>query len=218
MRLLRNTVYHFIFHYRKRHAWNGRYCSDLCRTVDGSSKPIYRNMKYLFLDCESAGLRGEVFAAALINENGKTIFDGYFQHADLVFNDWLRENVAPNVTGTCYENAAMFRAAFADAYESCRTEYGNGEYNSLAVVAHCGAPVEANFFQQLFDAGEIGEFSGPFPLLDTAPLLAVNGYDPTSEQAFADSAEIVLPENYKPHSALADAQLTRLVWQKLTSK
>lgn len=172
-------------------------------------------MKYLFLDCESAGLRGEIFAAALINENGDTIFNGYFCHPLLLTNQWLRDNVAPNLTGSEYQTGDLFRSAFAEAYEKCRDEYGNGEYKSLAVVAHCGAPVEANFFQQLFDGGHIGEFAGPFPLLDTAPLLAQYGYDPTSEQAYAEKAGIVLPEGYTPHSALSDAQLTRLVWQSI---
>lgn len=169
----------------------------------------------IFLDCESAGLRGQIFAAALLGINGETIFDGFFRHPDLKTNAWLRENVEPNLTGQEYPNALSFQQAFVEAYEAARATYGQGEYKSLAVVAHMGSPVEANFFQELFVEGLIGEFSGPYPLLDTAPLLAAAGYDPTSEQDYATSVGLELPAGYRPHSALSDAALTRAVWLSL---
>lgn len=171
----------------------------------------------VFLDCESAGLRGEIFAAAMIGMEGETIFDGFFRHPDLQTNAWIRENVEPNLTGQEYTDLPTFQAEFAAAYEGCREKYGIGEYKALQVVAHMGAPVESNFFQQLFEAGLIGEFSGPYPLFDTAPLLAAAGYDPTSEQSYASAASIIMPNGYKAHSALSDAYLTRLVWNKLTT-
>ncbi len=172
--------------------------------------------KILFLDCESAGLRGEIFAAALVDSEKTVIFDGFYRHADLATNTWLRENVEPNLTGTEYPTRAEFMAAFAAAYEGCRPKYGVGEYNALQVCAHCGTPVEANFFQQLFTEGYIGEFGGPFPLLDTAPLLMSHGYNPTSEESFANAVNMTMPEGYVPHSALSDALLTAEVWQRLS--
>lgn len=172
-------------------------------------------MKYLFLDCESAGLRGQIFAAALIGNDGEVLFDGFFRHTDLQTNSWLQENVEPNLIGNEYKDSLSFQTAFVAAYEAARETHGNGEYKSLAVVAHMGAPVEANFFQQLFEAGLIGEFSGPYPLLDTSPLLAAAGYDPTSEQSYADAVGLNLPGNYKAHSAVSDAALTWLVWNNL---
>lgn len=167
----------------------------------------------IFLDCESAGLRGQVFAAALVGMDGEIIFDGFFRHPDLKTNGWLRENVEPNLTGEEYPDLIFFQRAFAADYEGCREKYGVGPYKALQVVAHMGAPVEANFFQQLFEAGLIGEYDGPYPMLDTAPMLIASGFDPTSEQKFAESAGITLPAAYKPHSAISDAQLTRLVWK-----
>lgn len=172
-------------------------------------------MNPIFLDCESAGLRGDIFSAALIGPNGEILFDGFFRHEALKTNTWLAENVEPNLTGTEFSSIDRFRAEFANAWRKARFEYGIGDYNTLAVVAHMGSPVESNFFQQLFDAGELGEFEGPYPLLDTAPLLLAAGYDPTSEQGYANRVGITLPEGYKPHSALSDAELTRRVWKKL---
>lgn len=172
-------------------------------------------MRCIFLDCESAGLRGEIFSAALIGPDGEILFDGFFRHGAMKTNPWLAENVEPNLTGQDLPSIYLFRAAFANSYRIAREKYGYGEYNSVAVVAHMGSPVESNFFQQLYDAGEIGEFDGPYPLLDTAPLLLASGFDPTSEQGYADAVGITLPEGYKPHSALSDAELTRLVWNSL---
>ena len=174
-------------------------------------------MKLLFLDCESAGLRGEIFSAAIVNSAGETVFNGFFRHPELRTNTFLRDNVAPSLTGTEYQTLHEFQKAFAECWEESRQRYGVGQYNSMQVVAHCGAPVEANFFQQLFEAGLIDEFSGPFPLLDTAPLLLQAGFDPTSEQEFAKAVGIELPAGYVEHSALSDAQLTRLVWQYLAA-
>lgn len=159
-----------------------------------------------FLDCESAGLRGDIFAAALVGENGENLFDGFFRHSAIESNSWLRENVEPNLTGREFSTLLNFQTAFADVWN---------QQQDKRCVAHMGSPVESNFFQQLFAAGVIGEFDGPYPLLDTAPLLLAKGYDPTSEEAYAKASGWVMPINYKPHSALSDAQLTRLVWNSI---
>lgn len=170
-------------------------------------------MKYLFLDCESAGLRGEIFAAALLGDDGEILFDGFFHHPELETNLWLRDNVLPNLSGREYSTLYAFRSAFVAAYETARTSRGIGVHNALAVVSHMAIPVESNFFQQLYEARLLSEFAGPYPLLDTASLLAATGHDPTSELMFAETVGLQLPSGYKPHSALSDAQLTRAVWE-----
>lgn len=158
----------------------------------------------LYLDCESAGLRGNIFAAALIDDND-VLFDGFYRHPDLQTNPWLRENVEPNLTGTEYQAYGDFQAAFAQVWNAQQVK---------AVVCHMGVPVEANFFQQLFRVGWIEEFGGPYPMHDTAPLLQKLGFDPTSELGYCQRKGLKLPEG-KPHSALFDAQVTRLVWKQL---
>lgn len=157
----------------------------------------------LYLDCESAGLRGDIFAAALINDQ-EVLFDGFYRHPELQTNSWLRENVEPNLTGTEYSTLQAFQAAFAEVWR---------EQKEKACVCHMGTPVESNFFQQLFDLGEISEFGGMYPMLDTAPLLQKAGFDPTSELDYCKAKGLELPKG-KPHSALFDAQVTRLVWNQ----
>ena len=157
----------------------------------------------LYLDCESAGLRGDIFAAALIDDN-EVLFDGFYRHEALVKIPWLTQNVEPNLTGTEYPTLEAFQLGFSDAW--------NAQKNHV-VVCHMGAPVEANFFQQLFEAGFIDEFMGPYPMHDTAPLLQKGGFDPTSELDYCKAKGLELPQG-KLHSALFDAQVTRLVWNQ----
>lgn len=177
----------------------------------------------VFLDAESAGLRGEIFSAALIDESGGVWFNGFYRHDDLETNSWLRENVLPKLSGTEYSTRVDFLRKFTDAYLTAMAHYGwepwgaeNGK--RLAVVTHMGVPVESNLFQQLYEAKFIREYYGPYPFLDTAALLLASGYDPTSEQNFAESRGLVIDGDYAPHSALHDARLTRLVWMELLNK
>lgn len=158
----------------------------------------------LYLDCESAGLRGNIFAAALIDDNG-VLFDGFYRHPDLKINTWLRENVEPNLSGVEYKTLYEFQSAFAHIWMMQRNK---------ACVCHMGAPVESNFFDQLFRVGLIGEFNGMYPMHDTATLLEKQGYDPTSELGYCEFNGLELPEG-KPHSALFDARVTKLVWNQL---
>ena len=158
----------------------------------------------LYLDCESNGLRGEIFAAALINDSA-ILFDGFYRHPALQINPWLRENVEPNLTGKEYRSLTHFQAAFASIWK---------DQEIKACVCHMGSPVEANFFQQLYAAGLLHEFGGPYPMHDTAPLLQKLGFDPTSELGYCERKGLALPKG-KPHSALFDAQVTRLVWNHL---
>lgn len=157
----------------------------------------------------------------MVVPEGTTLFNGFYRHPDLETNSWLRENVEPNLSGIEYPDRETFLSAAADAWKFGKEilgwePWGPGNGKALATVAHMGSPVESNFFQQMFEAGFIGEFDGPYPPHDTAPLLYRAGYDPTSEQDFAKAVGIKLPDGFKPHSALSDAQLTRLVWNFLT--
>ena len=162
----------------------------------------------IFIDCESAGLRGACFASAMINEDGSVVFNGFYRHPALESNPWLRENVAPHLDGVEFPDRISFLTAAAAAWNENK---GDG-----AAVAHMGDPVESNFFQEMFLEGLIGEFEGRYPPLDTAPLLYAAGFDSTSEQKYAEAVGLELPKEYKPHSALSDAALTRLVWISLT--
>lgn len=158
----------------------------------------------IYIDCESAGLRGEVFSLAMVNDEGETVFNGYYHHPAIDTNQWLAKNVKPGLNGILYDSKEDFLDAAAKAWLA----------NKGPAVAHMGSPVESNFFQELWQEGLIGEFDGPYPLHDTAPLLLQAGYNPLSELDYADENQMV-PTDYTEHSALSDARLTRLVWKSL---
>jgi hypothetical protein len=175
-------------------------------------------MNYVFLDCESDGLRGEIFSAALVGPNGETLFNGWYDHPGLEKNTWLRDHVFPHLMPKDEMGPSEFRKDFAAAWQMATEAYGwepwgIGRGKALACVAHMGSPVESNFFQELWDYDLIGEFDGPYPLLDTAPLIAAAGYPPDSEIGYAEAIGLPLPKHYKGHEALSDARLTRIIWQ-----
>ena len=173
------------------------------------------NRKVLFCDAESASLRGQIFAAALVGMNGEVIFNGFYRHEILSDpTSWVAQNV--KLSGEEFANRESFLKAFLVAYEGCRSEYGFGGYNSLAVCGHMPSPVEANLFDQLYKEAGMGEFSGPYHLLSTDTLMWVNGEQADSESGYAEKYGLTLPEGYQVHTALSDAQLTRLVWEHLT--
>jgi hypothetical protein len=173
--------------------------------------------KCVFLDCESDGLRGEIFSAALVGFDGETLFCGWYEHPALEKNPWIIEHVSPHLMPKDEMGPSEFRAEFAAAWHGATEAYGwepwgIGRGKALACVAHMGSPVESNFFQELWDYGLIGDFDGPYPLLDTAPLIAAAGYPPDSEIGYAEAMGLPLPKRYKSHDALSDARLTRRVW------
>jgi len=173
------------------------------------------NKKVLFCDAESSSLRGEIFAVALVGIDGEVLFNGFYRHEVMTDpTSWVAQNV--KLSGQEFADRESFLKAFLSAYEGCREEYGFGDYKSLAVCGHMPVPVEANLFQQSFKEVGLGEFAGPYHMLSTDTLLWVKGETADSEQAYALKHKLALPENYEVHTALSDAQLTRLVWMDLT--
>lgn len=171
----------------------------------------------VFIDFETLGLRGQAFAGTMLAPDGTILFRGWYDSPELAADSWLQANVVPHVGGTKYANDREFFAAFASAWKTAKDLYGVFGFGgkTLAAVAHMGSPVESGMFAELYRRGLIGEFDGPYPLMDTAPLLFAAGYAPDSEVKFAQ-ARGILPAGHNSHCDLDDCRLTRLVWQQLT--
>lgn len=173
------------------------------------------NKKILFCDAESSSLRGQIFAVAIVGSNGEVIFNGFYKHEVLADStSWVAQNV--KLSGEEFVSREDFLKAVLCAYEGCREEYGFGDYKSLAVCGHMPVPVEANLFDQLHKEVGMGEFSGPYHMLSTDTLMWVKGEQADSESGYAEKYGLTLPEDYQVHTALSDAQLTRIVWDHLT--
>ena len=126
----------------------------------------------LSFDAETNGLYGKPFAVAgiVLAENGTEIarFVGRCPiekedwEKEVVINSWVAENVMPQMAGIPekYGSYKDLLAAFVDFYMAHK--------EGADVIVHMGVPVEARLFLDARKMDLIGDFDGPFPLIDIA--------------------------------------------------
>ncbi|MBR2544462.1 hypothetical protein IKF04_04165 [Candidatus Saccharibacteria bacterium] len=134
--------------------------------------------KMLTFDAETNGLWGQAFAigAILYNEDGTEAasFVGRCPIGEEV-NPWVAENVLPQmeaipVTHVSYE--ALLRS-----FMDWRATHKDG----ATELVHMGVPVEARLFLDAHRMGIIGDWDGPYPLVDVSAIPeigdSVDGYN-----------------------------------------
>ena len=135
--------------------------------------------KILSLDAETNGLWGQAFSIVGIvyDENGKEIdrFIGRCPIEEEV-NPWVQENVLPQMVQIT-ENYVSYRDLL-QAFFAWRAPYKESEIPELV---HMGCPVEARLYIDAHSMGIIGDWDGPYPLLDVAAIPeigdSVDGYN-----------------------------------------
>lgn len=124
--------------------------------------------RVLSFDAETNGLWGQAFAigAILYNEDG-TEADRFIGRCPIegAVDDWVRDNVLPQVasipeTHRSYEG--LLRAFFA--WRAPLKVAGVQE------LVHMGCPVEAKLYLDAHKLGIIGDWDGPYPLLDCSAI------------------------------------------------
>lgn len=168
------------------------------------------NNKLVFVDAESDGLYGELLTVALIatDMDGEVIEKAYYgicRENMKVTDPWVIENVLPKLGD----------------YEACETEDELLEkvwafwlrYQEEAhAICDVGYPVEMRLFQACVQrVSGADPMKAPYPLLDISSLLIANGLDPLLER----KELITESESELKHNALADAEVSVLVWKKL---
>ena len=157
--------------------------------------------KVLSFDAETTSLRGSQLAigAILYNEDGTEAsrFLGWRnpKEGERVDN-FVKENILPKIATMPvefqYQSCKELLKAFANWYMENGFVDAPAPWDATQTVkqavaifiAHCGAPVEANLIQALFEEGLIGEFNGPFPLHEVGTLLLAKGEDPASVNSY----------------------------------
>ena len=148
-------------------------------------------MKIFSVDAEVNGLYGRAFAiAATIRKDGREVasFTGRVDD-QFVTDDWVRENVLPTLVGmeVTHTSPDDLEEAFWAFWLSTHVDgqWGPGPDPQLAVIAHCGAPVESGLFARcvLRDEGS-RKFKGPMPLHEVGSLLLALGEDPSSVDGY----------------------------------
>ena len=163
-------------------------------------------------DVETNGLWGQGFSiAAVVFEDGKEVssFIGRCPIEEDV-NGWVAENVLPQMVGipeTFGSYEEMLRAF---------SEYYLKEKEDSDVVVHMGVPVESRVLIDMHRLGFIGDWDGPFPLIDIAGNLQQAGFDPTSVDTYNKDHGIKVPTcEGGTHNPLYDSRAAALCYLHL---
>lgn len=174
-------------------------------------------MKTFTLDAETNGLWGQPFSiAAILYEDGEEV-DRFVGRCPIEeeTNEWVSENVLPEMEGIeeTHDSYESLLADFAEFYLANKED--------ADIIAHMSVPVESNLLADMHERGLIGDFDGPFPLIDLAGNLQQAGEDPTSVDSYAEKYEIAVdPDDYKggTHNPLFDSAQAAVVYHHLLSQ
>lgn len=128
------------------------------------------NKKVISLDAETNGLWGQAFAigAILYGENGEEL-DRFVGRCPIegAVNPFVRDNVLPAmvnipITHDYYE--ALLEMFFAWRASHRQTN------NKPVELVHMGVPVEAQLYRDAHKFGIIGDWDGPYPLVDISAI------------------------------------------------
>jgi len=168
-------------------------------------------------DAETNGLWGEAFAigALVYDENGVEVarFVGRCPIEGEV-NEWVEANVLPQVAGlpVTHRDYESLLADFSKFY----LEYRKKEAD---FIVHIGVPVEAKLLLDMRQRGLIGDWDGPYPLLDLAGMLLQAGEDPASVDAYVKKYALRVGE-FKggTHNPLYDSAAAAQVYIHLSRR
>jgi hypothetical protein len=169
--------------------------------------------KLFSFDAEANGLWGKSFAigALVYDANDVEIARFIGRLPDAVVTDaWVKEKVLPKiasmpVTHTTYGDLL---ADFAKFYLANKV--------GTDVICHMGYIVEAGLLRDMHTQGVIGDWDGPYPLLDVSGNLQQAGEDPTSVDSYAKKHGLSVGEfEGGTHNPLYDSAVAAVVYRHL---
>lgn len=172
-------------------------------------------MKVFSFDAETNGLWGQAFAiAALVyDESGNEIarFIGRCPIEGEI-NSWVAENVLPTMQDIPVSHSSYdeLLKAFADFYKSNKAD--------ASVIVHMGVPVESSLLKDMHSRGYIGDWDGPYPLIDIAGNLQQAGEDPTSVDSYATKFGLEVRDFGTTHNPLYDSEVAAVVFRHLLGR
>ena len=172
------------------------------------------NKNILSFDAETNGLWGQAFSigAILYSPKGEEIsrFVGRAPIEEEI-NPWVKENVLPQMEGI-KENYASYEELLK-GFMDWRKEH---KENATELV-HMGVPVESRLFTDAHSMGIIGDWDGPYPLVDVATIPEIgdstDGYN-TKNGILPD------PANFEggTHNPLYDSASAAMAYLDWTEK
>ena len=172
-------------------------------------------MKKIFsFDAETNGLWGQAFSIAAIvyDESGMEIarFIGRCP-IEGETNSWVAENVLPKMEDIPVSHSSYdeLLADFAKFYLANKAD--------AHVIVHMGVPVESSLFRDMHSRGYIGDWDGPYPLIDLAGSLLQANEDPTSCDSYVAKYGLKVAEG-NTHNPLYDSEVAAVVFSHLMGR
>lgn len=174
-----------------------------------------KKMKVFSFDAETDGLWGQAFAiSAIVYEGGRETARFLARLPDTtVTNGWVKENVLPKLADVkvTHDSFDTMLAAFAEFYKENKAD--------ADIIVHMGVPVESRVLLDMHAKRLIGEWDGPFPLIDLAGVLKARGEDPTSVDSYNSKYGLLAgrseAEGLATHHPLYDAIATAVAYMHL---
>jgi hypothetical protein len=168
-------------------------------------------MKIFSFDAETNGLWGQAFSiGAIVYDNGVEIarFVGRCP-VEGTIDKWVEENVFPQMTAIAVSHSSYneLLAEFAKFYLANKVK--------SAVIVHMGVPVESTVLKDMHSRGFIGDWDGPFPLIDIAGNLQQVDEDPTSVDKYVAKYGIEVRDFGSSHNPLYDSEVAARVYMYL---
>lgn len=171
--------------------------------------------KIFSFDAETNGLWGQAFSIAAIvyNESGEEIarFLGRTEiEGDI--NPWVKDNVLPTMQDipVTHESYDQLLADFAKFYLANKQD--------AVIIAHMGYIVEVKLLRDAHERGFIGDWDGPYPLIDIAGNLQQVGEDPTSVDAYVTKFGLKVRDFGTTHNPLYDSEVAAVVYRHLLGR
>jgi hypothetical protein len=170
-------------------------------------------MKIFSFDAETNGLWGKAFSIAVI------VYDDGVETARFIgrcpiegeINSWVAENVLPKMTdiSESHDSYDELIKAFAEFYLANKSD--------ASIIVHMGVPVESSLLKDAHSCGYIGDWDGPFPLIDLAGSLLQAGENPTSCDSYVAKFGLEVSEG-NSHNPLYDSEVAAKVFMHLQGR
>lgn len=178
-------------------------------------------MNIFSFDAETNGLWGQAFAigALVYDENGAEIarFVGRLPDEMVTDSWWLSAEEGESLTR--FEKVRRAIDVTHTNYDSILADFAKfylANKEGADVIVHMGYIVEAKVLRDMHDRGHIGDWDGPYPMLDVSGNLQQAGEDPTSVDSYVKKHGLSVGEfEGGTHNPLYDSAVAAVVYRHL---
>lgn len=171
------------------------------------------------IDVESNGLWGNPIAiGAIVYDKGGNEIDSFGLKLpdEFVTNNWVRENVLPNIQNMktfnmihipcLFNNRADKEKTYYKFLEEFRNFYMKYKEN-FDVLYHMGHVVESNLFKEMKRLNLIGDFDAPYVPIEVSAYLQMAGEPADSVDKYVEKYKVLTEDYGSTHNPLYDCEV-----------